>query len=874
MRKGARINKIIIILCIFLSIFIMVFSLPKTVKASEINLLSDSEFDNEPSLYDGSSKLSLNAWTKYMNAYRITNNALNGSGAIELDYDSSDGSISKGLYPSIWQDVNLKAYTYYTFSIYVKRTGEASNGDICIGYRNPLAANHFISLGYNAYNDTTTDYSKISITFCTDELTTLRLAVHIETKSTGNNGAYILDTASLKEEKNISVDSTKLNGVFSNKQNILNDPGFENNTTSGATNIRNIYKKWTSTGWCGIDKLNYGYNSYSNAYLIYSNSNLLSGEIASCFEDVDVEKNAYYSLSFMVRRFESVNVSPLYAGFKDPYSTDPDLYVDKVEVNGISNDYEERSILIYSGDRTTIRIDLSTESIECKNGELGGYHLDDITLCKVKNVSDVKIEYDNDSLIGERINQTYSVKFEGETEYYKISLSNYINLEFETDEEIIKSDISGNLVGLKNGTSTVKAKFTICGTTFSKENIVVIGNEKLDNCIKNVYVSLDSELSTTKYSKLNVSVEMIDGSYLLDDDYDLIIKSSDTKKIYIRKMIDGYYAIGVGNGSASIYATAIFNESYGISKLEQTVSTSNYLIDPGFESQNDTFVWKLEGTSGAATDDGKTNIYMRSGYSNLWLMSPVWWDANVKNDSYVRVSQSLHLESGKFELSVYINRFPANGTNGTLSGKGGIATLGIILLDEDGNETTTEFHQEFDTSYGSIAYEKISLVMNLEEGNYLAYLKVQGDEEFGLGMQVDDFNLSSAIYPKSISVSITDDDIYIDDIYKINVTANYEDGTKETLNGNLRYIFSDYKIACESGGFLIGREEGTTTLTIKTTILDKEYETTVEIKINSTNPVTPKKDYTVYYIIGSSLVLIGLGLGLFFIIRKRRLKTK
>lgn len=689
-------------------------------------------------------------------------------------------------------------------------------------------------------------------------------------------------SAALSRTAALTEDGVATSCPYVDGGNLLNDSSFESPGTSPFTNPREVSDTWKTVSWAGTDKNGWGYQDNNNVYMIYSDSNLIAGEYPTVYQDVSVEKNSYYVVSLYAHTFGYTEQQPaLTVGYRSPTANDSWLDLQKHAVEKVGADWEERYAVIYTQNYSSIRLMIQTESIWV-DGTLGGYHVDNVRMFKVKTPEAVDFEIPSDFRIGEDIKPVIKVRFEGESAYRNVQPNSYIRTDYRTVEgdDIFTSDHQNTLAANAEGQASLKLSLNIFGRTLesSVKNITVgESNRNSGAYIKNVSVHTVKNITDREFADLDATVEMSDGSYVRESDYILTYASSNPRVVAVRQLNGTYCAIAVGNGSADIIATVKYGNSVCVGKYSVSVETENYLVDSGFEVQADYHFWASEGTSGSGMDDGTTNGYMHSGIANFWIMAPVWWDGTVQPTSDARISQVVDLKAGKYALSAYINRFNATGPDGMLSGQGGNVTIGAIKLDETLNETDVRFSQEFDTSYGTGGqYGNLSLVFDVEEeGKYLVYFYVEGDEQYGIGMQLDDMTLKKAKYPVRIVAAIEQDVIDVDDLNKIYVTAQYEDGSTEQITSNIRAIFEDYRVACESGGFVIGKAPGTTNVRVKTTILDKEYETTFQVTVKGSGKEAGKGLPTAAVVsiaVGSAALLGGAGAGAAVIIRKRKTK--
>lgn len=662
---------------------------------------------------------------------------------------------------------------------------------------------------------------------------------------------------------------------YSIGDNLLYDSGFEIDGTSEFTDAREISSKWKTASWAGTDASYWGYKSTKHqAYLICSASGLLDGENPVVYQDVAVQKNTYYVISFYARAFGGVQgMSDLVVGVRDPNGNDPWTNIQQYAVDSLDDPWEHRYVVIYSGTYQTLRICLFTTSM-VYDGTLTGYHIDDVEMYRADSPEDVSVQIPT-LHAGEMSKLSIKAKFSGGDEYVSIEPNAFIRTNLSADSNIISVDDKGNVFAKEAGVVNINGTVSVFNKTFQiDQQQITIESSTHDVSISDVTVRAE-DINFSDLSALSVSVYLSDGTVAPYDSYSVEYTSTNPKVACIRTFNGVSYATATGNGNADIVAHITSDYGDAIGTLPVSVTTDNYLVDPGFEAQYDYRFWKTEGLAGCNVDDGKTNVYMHGGIANFWIMAPVWWDESVKPDSYARISQVVTLEQGKYALSAYMRRYNATGVDGMLSGQGGIVTIGAIKLDDNLNETDVVYSREFDTSYGTGSdYGKISTVFDvLAQGNYLVFFRVDGDATYGLGMQVDDMSLTKANYPEKITASIyTESDVLaIDDICKITVTAHYADGSTEVLSEDLRFFFDDYYVACQSAGFVVAKSGGTTTMRVVASVLDRQYETSLEINVASGSVTSTGNPTWYWWVIGAvSIVVVGVTVVVLIVRRKTK----
>lgn len=796
-------------------------------------------------------------------------------GAVKLQYDSHDNHLNVNDFPAIWQDVYVKTNTYYVWSAYVKRSGEAENGYLCLGYRNPLASNKWIAVSQNIYDDTTTTYEKISILIYTNELTAIRVAIHCQCKSTGKDGFYLIDDVSLKEiDINNYIDNSSTaatNCKIADKSvQYVNDPGFENLGTSPVDSTFERLKVWKSFSWAGTDRNGWGNEgSTANAFLTFNNNGLPAGDRPAIGQDLTLKKNTYYVVSFFTKLWNATtNPSPITVAFQDSNGvnsgTDNNTAMfkknlDRISFNDVGTWWVEKQAVLFTGEYTENRLVIFTTAIE-HDGQINGYHVDDVRVWEVLEPEEAKLSINAGYKIGKNMNPKITIKFEGSDEFVPVPLENHIATHYEFGTEgIFIADLNNNLVPLNKGGSTIKCNLEIFGVTLVTNQLSLDVNDANTNTsryIQRVDVSTAQAISTDTYTTVNVDVFDEEDTYIFENETTKNVVAENKKVVFVRELTTGFHVLGISRGSSRIYATVKYNDSIGIGYMDLVVNTDNLLVDGSFEAQNEHSFWSFSGTGGGSGDDGQTNTYRRTGYANLWCMAPIFWDAHVQKTAYADIGQYVELTPGKYALSVYINRYAAEGIEGRLSANGGLCTLSATPVDADGQVSGEVISRDFDCSYGSFAYGKLSIVFDcLTAGRYLVNLHIQGDAEFGYGMQVDDFELKEAIYPLELYATLdeTVTTLDVESIYSVYVYAVYENGIREEITTDLRFFFDDFSICVYSNGYLFPKKAGETDVTIRATILDQTYEAKLHIVVEGEIVAPDNKNNNIGLYIGLAI---------------------
>ena len=666
--------------------------------------------------------------------------------------------------------------------------------------------------------------------------------------------------------------------------NLFSNASFEDGSVELFSNVyKESFNNWTQVSWCNVDSgLGFARTGNSNIYMTLSYSGLGLQEYPTIYQDVYVEPETYYEFSFYVKKWGESDTNNIWFGYRDIYNGDPWAQVEEKIASGIiSEDYQKVSGIFYSRNYEKLRFAVFTSSIEY-NGEDGGFHLDDFSLKKVAQIESATFDVDENMMIGKTTPCTVTATLSNGVTITNKECSDIKTQFTSSDESVIVTDLEGSLIPINTGSASISAKVSFNGSIVdagTKEITIDESAKPSDLYIKNISLMLTEKVSFTQFAEIDYSIFLSDGTMLEKNLEEISIASSDSSIIYAQ--LNGVKAqvIGVSNGTSDIYITVNHSGYSCVGSISVSMSSDNLIKDPSFECVEDNSQWTIESNCGTGIDSGLLNGLSHTGYANFWMMAPIYWNADVKNTSTVIISQNVYLTEGDYDLSAYINRFFATGIDGTLPSVGGIVKLGAIKINTNGSLSNDNQFNEFDISYGWGGFQKISTLLRItEDGLYRVYYRVDGDEEMGLGMQLDDMYLYKAVYPVSISAYILDDNFGVDDLTYLYVEATYQDGSTELISTDVRIIPDDYHVLYVSNGFLIGREPGTTKVKVIANILSRKYETELEIKVagGRVEPQTPPSEndktgcnsaFSSNSVFTLSIVLIGF---MIVTIKKRR----
>ena len=160
--------------------------------------------------------------------------------------------------------------------------------------------------------------------------------------------------------------------------NLLKNGGFIRDLTPMTDGELPSIGNWTSMSWASVVwEPENARTGRGLANLVYAVSGLPEGEFPTIYQDVQVQPNSNYRLTFWARNWNIEGApQPLYYGYRNG-SEDVWTPVEQYEVTDIGNEYREITLKFNTGDLTVVRIFAFTTSVA---EGLGGYHLDDFYL--------------------------------------------------------------------------------------------------------------------------------------------------------------------------------------------------------------------------------------------------------------------------------------------------------------------------------------------------------------------------------------------------------------------------------------------------------------------------------------------------------------
>ena len=866
-------------------LFVLLFALSICLTSIDVyaheNLVPNSSFASDVDVFDGNASRIVSNWTTVSGAGIDVSDGRNDTRSMNVIYSSPlYGQAVE--YPTVYVDITTEAYTDYEWTFYVKMWDEGSNitKPLYYGIRNPNGANPWETEGtLYTLQGASFDWQKITCLFNSGALTTVRLAFYSVSHKNDKFAGYRLDdVACVKKNYEQWNDVVPVSDVVEGN-NLLVNSSFEMQTIVATSNPKALSNVWTSVSAAGTLREQPSVTAYSgssNAFLAYSKEGLNVGEYPTLYQDVNLQPHTVYELSFFVKKYgDAVDTSLLHFGYRDPNGNDIWTHVGERVESDITQDYRKITYFFDTKELSTIRVAFFTAALDygTQQGE-GGYYLDDVRLFAVSEPQKASFKINKNFEIGKPIPFSIFVDFANGKKNVPVQLDENVRVRFVSDNVLVADgDLKGNLIAKSKGSANVTLYVDCFNKTLITDSVKIdvtddnVGDEV---CIVRVDARLQEEISLSSYAQLGITAMLSDGTFAKLGGYDISVESSDSAIVCVRQINSMFYLLGISNGTARIYVTVKDQDRVNFGFIDVTVQSENLLIDGSFEQQKNLKKWKVETNCGTDVDDGLNNKLARSGYANMWMAAPVAWDTSVANDSAVRIWQKVSLDKGIYELSGYINRFFATSIEGTLSACGGIVTIGVVRLDNAGTETDDVQSASFDTTYGFGGYQKIFAVIDVQDGEYLVFVSVKGDKQYGLGMQLDDMSLRKAVYPKAISAKVDENNqMKIDDISKVKVFAILETGST-LVEENVRIIVQDYNVAYVSNGFLIGRNSGTTEVRVVTTILGKEYQTTFNVTVSADDAPQKNTSAPIWIAVGATVLLILVAAVATIVLRRKK----
>ncbi|MBQ6431864.1 MAG: S-layer homology domain-containing protein, partial [Oscillospiraceae bacterium] len=196
--------------------------------------------------------------------------------------------------------------------------------------------------------------------------------------NTGDAGGYHIDDFFMREVP---------------EDNLLEDGSFNLAMTPITDGTLPSVGVWTSMSWASaIEEEENAHSGANLANLIYNAPGLAAGEYPTFYQDVDVEQDTIYRLTFYAKCWTPAGspIQPLYYGLRNAL-TDVWTPVRQLSVDNLTNSYQKITLLFDSQQMTRVRIFAFTVSIATQ--EYGGYHLDDFKLVRLCDEADCPHEY-------------------------------------------------------------------------------------------------------------------------------------------------------------------------------------------------------------------------------------------------------------------------------------------------------------------------------------------------------------------------------------------------------------------------------------------------------------------------------------------------
>lgn len=594
------------------------------------------------------------------------------------------------------------------------------------------------------------------------------------------------------------------------------------------------------------------------AYLMTASEYLPENTFGALYQDITLSANTRYNLSANVElNGRSSDMPALHVAVLAQRGTDVTDPAWEMIFSGASDFAGEKNITFESGDDTNVRLMIYATSAEY-NAQTGttGYYIKNVRLCSFAALTAAKISVKDTLAEGEEETPVIAGMFGNGAEDILCEGDGF-TVTYTSDNSAVLAVREGKLVAVGAGTANVTADITYYGANVTSEakQITVISSED-PSVLASVSCKLEEKTITTcSSSALEFTLTMGDGSTIEQNaqGVTIVVETSDPSVLLVSYRNGVWYATGRKCGSAELLVTATVGTTEKTTKLEITIDDGNLLEDSGFEDP-DHSAWTVTGNADGGFDyvlSGNVQSYTDIG--NMWT----WSTTNEQRS----ISQDVALKTGNYTLGAMINRFYGSGKNVWA----GVATFGAVAVKDGEPVEATRSETSFDTSYGGGGYAEVLHLFTVEEaGMYRVYAVFRGDEQNGMGFQLDNMTLFSNPAVKEITASLgTDNKIKVDDIERITLTAIYEDDTSKALTG-YTFTIANTAVATKQGSYVYGVAAGTTDITVSVEIYGKTYTktftVTVEEKGGGTNLPDGKddpdgKDNTVAIAVGVSVAV-------------------
>ena len=183
---------------------------------------------------------------------------------------------------------------------------------------------------------------------------------------------------------------------------------------------------WTTMSWASV--LSEPENAHTGnglAHLVYNSPELPANEYPTIYQDVAVETNTDYQVSFYTKRWSTSEASaPLYYGYRNALA-DVWTPVEQFSIDTVGSEYQKISFTFNSGALTRVRIFAFVCSIN--TGGAGGYHIDDFSMQKIGEDTSLQITSAYLTL-NDNIDVTYAVTVPADcTDAYMVFTMNGIS---------------------------------------------------------------------------------------------------------------------------------------------------------------------------------------------------------------------------------------------------------------------------------------------------------------------------------------------------------------------------------------------------------------------------------------------------------------
>ncbi len=335
----------------------------------------------------------------------------------------------------------------------------------------------------------------------------------------------------------------------------------------------------------------------------------------------------------------------------------------------------------------------------------------------------------------------------------------------------------------------------------------------------------------------------------LGDDDSVNFEIGDESIAVIKGNVRQFYVFGVSKGTTSITCVIVYNSNTYRSNTVNITVEGSILKDGGLEAVKGWHTygdyWHID-VDGNANDDSwgfdVNSTFNMTGGNNMYIRMPN--GENTSLNGSVRIYQDIYLDSEAYTFAVYIRRFPGIEQQPVVRVDGvdydsfnTPVEVGAIRLDNDNKETSQSFYKvyEGDDKKGVGSFEACSVEFRVNEpGIYRLYLLAESESHVGMGMQVDNFVLTSGQQVSYITAKFgSSNEVKVDESISLEFHAYYSDGSEATITDvRPTYVSSNSEVlTITKDNKVYGLAVGEANIYVSITINGQDYNYTIEATV-------------------------------------------